>query len=143
MKSARAILFLSGIFFLAPMGLNQSAYADDSTNYESEVSSKNVQHLFDLAFKYDNGLGVPANRAKAAEYYRQAAEGGHVQSMFYLALLYRRGDGVQRDLTKACKWLRRAEERYSPAKLVREEIELALSTEEANKGQKKLIAWKQ
>ncbi len=46
---------------------------------------------------YDNGQGVPQDYAKAAEWFREAAEQGHLNARFNLALMYGDGQGVPKD----------------------------------------------
>lgn len=61
---------------------------------------------FALGLMYQDGVGVAADKAKAAEWYRKAAEQGDVGSQYNLAQLYvNDGDSVE-----AAKWFRRAAE---------------------------------
>ena len=46
--------------------------------------------------------------AKAADYFRRAAEGGDMDGAFALAMLYRSGKGVPQDAKVAADWLKRA-----------------------------------
>ena len=47
---------------------------------------------------------MPADAAKAAKWYRRAAEQGHSAAQANLAGLYHGGKGVPRDLARAYKW---------------------------------------
>ncbi len=48
----------------------------------------------DLGFHYDNGEGVPKDRARAAQLYQKACDAGAADGCFNLAALYGRGQGV-------------------------------------------------
>jgi len=70
---------------------------------------------FNLALFYENGLGVAADGAMAAHWYRQAAEGDDRTAQAYLAEMYAQGLGVARDDVEALRWYRRAAESGHPA----------------------------
>jgi hypothetical protein len=53
---------------------------------------------------------VPQDFAKAAEFYRRAADLGVAEAAFYLGNLYRDGRGVTRDREAAYRWYRKAAE---------------------------------
>ena len=57
---------------------------------------------------YERGLGTEPDPAKAADWYRRAAEAGHARAQVNLAHLYERGLGVEQDLAEALAWYRRA-----------------------------------
>jgi hypothetical protein len=63
-----------------------------------------------VAHLHADGMGVPQDFAKAAEFYRRAAEMGVGQAAYYLGNLYRDGRGVARDREAAYRWYRRAAE---------------------------------
>ena len=50
-----------------------------------------------LAHMYANGLGIPQDLTRAADYYRQAGELGFGAGAFALAQLYRDGRCVPQD----------------------------------------------
>ncbi len=54
---------------------------------------------------YGGGLGVPQNDAKAAEWYKLAADRGDREAMFALAMLRLQGRAGPRDRDAAAKWL--------------------------------------
>lgn len=56
---------------------------------------------YNLGLMYDNGLGVRADKATAADWYRKAADQGRDKAQFALGALYETGQGVRRDLTEA------------------------------------------
>ncbi len=57
---------------------------------------------------YTEGKGVTADLAKAAEWYRLAAEGSLAPAQYRLGSFYEKGRGVVRDLAEARKWYQRA-----------------------------------
>jgi hypothetical protein len=59
---------------------------------------------------YHNGIGVPQDYTKAAEWYRKAAEQGSAFAQLSLGLMYYNGEGVPKDYTKAAEWYRKAAE---------------------------------
>ena len=70
---------------------------------------------FNLGLIYENGLGVPADRAAAARWYRHAAEQGDRMAQAYLAEMYAHGLGIARDDREAMHWYRSAAERGDAA----------------------------
>ena len=63
---------------------------------------------------YGTGLGVPADPAASAAWYRRAAEQGERTAQHNLAVMLFRGDGVERDPEAAVEWYRRAAEQGLP-----------------------------
>ena len=58
---------------------------------------------------YYHGDGVPQDHAKAALWYRRAAEQGYALAQSYLGGMYFRGDGVPQDYALAFAWSNLAE----------------------------------
>lgn len=54
--------------------------------------------------RYKEGRGVARDDAKAAVYFRRAAEAGHLEAEFALGLALQTGRGVTRDAAEALKW---------------------------------------
>ena len=63
---------------------------------------------FIVASRYLDGQGVPADPAKAAFWYEQAAAGGLAPAQYRLATLFERGKGVVLDPSAALSWYERA-----------------------------------
>ena len=57
---------------------------------------------------FEKGLGVPADHAAAAQWYRKAADQGHGPAQINLGQLYELGRGVEKDPQQALVWYRRA-----------------------------------
>ena len=53
---------------------------------------------------YDHGIGVGQDSAKAAEWYKRAAEQSHTGAQFNIAMMYIAGKGVQQNFVNARKW---------------------------------------
>ncbi|MEW6690884.1 MAG: tetratricopeptide repeat protein [Pseudomonadota bacterium] len=66
---------------------------------------------FNLGLLYENGLGVQRDAARAAQWYRRAAEQNDAVAAAYLAEMYAKGLGVGRDDAEALRWYRQAAER--------------------------------
>ena len=64
-----------------------------------------------LGYMFMNGLGTPADPAKAFRLYRIAAEGGNKDGMFHAGVCLEFGEGTEADLKKAAAWYRRAAEK--------------------------------
>jgi TPR repeat protein len=85
-KSGRLIL----IFFGAVLALSFAASSvvaamDESLLKKAESGDPGAQ--FNVALNYDGGTnGAELDHAKAAEWYKKAAEQGHVSAMFNLAV---------------------------------------------------------
>jgi uncharacterized protein len=74
----------------------------------AESGDAESQHR--CAIMYQNGLGVVANEAKAAEYMRSAAEQGHPVAQHGLGFMYMEGECVEKDAQEAVKWFTKAGE---------------------------------
>jgi uncharacterized protein len=64
--------------------------------------------LYEQAYKFDSGDGVPRDSVKAVAMYRQAADLGHADAMLRLGYLYENGRAVPLDHAQATEWYRRA-----------------------------------
>ncbi|MCG8649621.1 MAG: SEL1-like repeat protein, partial [Pirellulales bacterium] len=67
-----------------------------------------------LADLYALDGGLPKNFAKAAKWYRKAAENGNTQAMNNIGLLYARGQGVRKSTATAVRWFRKGAEAGEP-----------------------------
>jgi hypothetical protein len=61
-----------------------------------------------IAYLYENGLGVLQDYGQAASWYQKAAANGYARSQFHLGNLYDLGHGVPHDATKARELIRKA-----------------------------------
>ena len=109
--------FKQSLQFLAPLAENGDAES---------------QHR--CAIMYQNGLGVVANEAKAAEYMRAAAEQGHAIAQHGLGFMYMEGECVEKNAQEAVKWFTKAGEQG----LVGSLTTLAMMYQEGNGVEKNL-----
>ena len=73
---------------------------------------------FLAGYLYDFGKGVPADPAKAAQFYKIAAEGGNVDAQEALGRMYFFGQGVAQDYAEAAKWNRRWRKRAASTRSI-------------------------
>ena len=59
---------------------------------------------FRLAERLEKGAGVAADPARAAYWYRRAAQDGSAWHAWHLGRIHRRGIGVARDDSEAARW---------------------------------------
>jgi hypothetical protein len=70
-----------------------------------------------LGYLNRNGLGMPRDLARAAQWYRQAAEQGRPEAQYELALMYELGLGVEKDVDEAARWYGLSAGQACPAEL--------------------------
>jgi TPR repeat protein len=63
---------------------------------------------------YANGAGAPRDDAKAAAWFRAAADNGDVQARINLGAMLLAGRGVTTDAKQAVRWLGAATDRFGP-----------------------------
>jgi TPR repeat protein len=68
----------------------------------------NAEAQYALGSMYDDGKGVPQNKAEALKLYRLAAERGNDGAQFSVGVLYFAGVAVSENRIEAAKWFRRA-----------------------------------
>lgn len=68
------------------------------------------EELVRMGLNYYKGNGVPEDKAKAFECWKQAAEQGFPNAQYYLANCYQRGEGVPINKKEAVQWFRKAAE---------------------------------
>jgi localization factor PodJL len=56
---------------------------------------------YEIAVRFAEGRGVPANLSESARWFARAAQAGLAQAQFRLGSLYEKGQGVKKDLEKA------------------------------------------
>jgi TPR repeat protein len=77
--------------------------------YEKALSGNPVSQ-FNLAIRFDNGVGVEVNKLKAVEWYKKSASQGFDKAQFNLALMLEEGDGVKQDIKQAIIYYKKASE---------------------------------
>lgn len=110
---------LAGLEELKKLSVEETkAFASDEEEAEwyrerAEQGDPNAQnHLGDM---YDEGRGVPEDRAQAEEWWRKAEKGyrprakkGDANAQYHLGELYYYGAGVRQNYKQAADWLRKA-----------------------------------
>ena len=64
--------------------------------YLNSASKGDADSQYYAALMYENGVGASADRSKAFEWYKKAAEQGHVKAQCNLGNCYEKGIGVTR-----------------------------------------------
>jgi len=93
--------------------LPASHYKENKKNVDSlrkKAAQGNADAQYNLGDMYFHGEGVPADKAKAAQWFRKAATQGHVEAQYYLGIAYDSGRGVPEDKAKAAQWFRKSAE---------------------------------
>ncbi len=80
-------------------------YATAYREWADLASAGDAESQAALAGLYRSGLGVPQDEAKAASWYRWAAEQGHGMAQLNLGEMHLTGSGVPRDYVQAYFWL--------------------------------------
>ena len=94
---------------------NAGDYRGALREWQPLAEAGDLRAQFNLGLLYENGLGVPASGATAAQWYRRAAEQDDRMAQAYLGEMYAKGLGVARDDIEALRWYRRAAELGDPA----------------------------
>ena len=82
--------------------------AGSAVGAPADVTDAKAQ--FELAQKYDRGVGQPRDPGQASAWARKAADQGYAPAQFMLGMMYKRGDGVAQDVPEALRLLRLAAE---------------------------------
>lgn len=93
----------------APFAVTSSDSVDNSTNLpdgipeslRSAALSGDRYAAYDVAMRFVDGVGLPANPAMAADWFRRAALAGDARAAFRFGSMLERGTGVDRDLAQA------------------------------------------
>ena len=82
----------------------------------TRATAGNPEAEFKVGAQYEVGARVEKDPAKAADWYRKAAEKGYPQAQHSLGVLYEFGNGVPTDYSAAADWYRKAAEKgFAPA----------------------------
>jgi TPR repeat protein len=86
----------------------ESRYAEALLWYEKAAAQNNALAISNLAFMYDQGLGVNQDIERARQLYLKSANLGEAQAMYNLGLMYGSGQLGKQDPINACAWTFRA-----------------------------------
>lgn len=76
--------------------------------YYNAANKGNADAQYNLGKCYDDGSGVPENKAEAVKWYRKAADQGHNKAQCNLGICYFYGYGVAEDKAEAVEWFLKA-----------------------------------
>ncbi len=91
------------------LGSNRAEKAYERVEAKIYACDVVAEKLYEKGLKFDDGVNKSA--AKAAPYYRKAANEGSVRAMYNLGVLSLRGDGVKKDEKAAFEYFREAAKR--------------------------------
>jgi hypothetical protein len=76
-----------------------------STSHDRQLAEGGDAHAqYSLGVDYNDGLGVQANYAEAARWFRRASDQGYAIAQRSLGEAYELGQGVQQDYVESDKW---------------------------------------
>ena len=120
-RYARAdfLLIVAAAFYLVGCSENVSpplaaqdavklAPGQEFAELQKKATTGDAQAQLNLGMMYRDGVGVPKDTAKAAEWYQKAAAQGEAKAQFHLGVRYGLGDGLQKDAAKAAEWYQKA-----------------------------------
>jgi len=70
-----------------------------------EISQNDLNFVFEMGMKYENGIDVVKDEKEAARYYQLAADQEHVSAQYNLGILYEKGRGVLPDDSQALHYI--------------------------------------
>ena len=114
----------------AERAVRERRFADAAAIWESLAGEGQPEAQYRLGSLHRSGRGVPADDAKAAEWFLAAAKVGHPKAQYALGTLYQNGWGVEADRAEAVRWYRKAAERgHALAEVKLQEIREASAVE--------------
>src|ERR687898_2727222 len=113
MRAIRQSLIIIGFCFV-PLQANASPPDKTVLVLETLAQSGGTRAQFELARRFETGIGTAANTTKAFDFYCKAAAKGHPMAAYRLGALYLSGKGVARDDAMAAAWFRRSIELGNP-----------------------------
>ena len=108
-------LFVVAMLMLANVPDAAAVWGEEPSQQDSSVGpgqleAKDAEGYYQLGQKYRLGEGVKQDYARAAEWYRKAAEQGHAAAQGHLGVMYASGEGVKQDYAQAVEWYRKSAE---------------------------------
>jgi TPR repeat protein len=88
----------------------EKAEQQEFASWSEKAKQNDPEAFLQVGRGYLQGRGIAQDDAKAAEYFRKAAELGNWKAQNNLGLLYASGRGVDKNIDEATKWLRKAAE---------------------------------
>lgn len=87
---------------------DQASLATALAVWQPQAAAGDPEAQFYVGQIYEKGLGAAADPARAAAWYRKAAEQDYHPAQVGLGYLYESGSGVEQDAAEALRWYRRA-----------------------------------
>ena len=84
--------------------LNENNYAVAASLIKKAANKNYTPAESELAFLYEQGLGLPHSLHDAFSWYLKAAENGDESAQEEVAGMYKKGIGVKKNKKKACYW---------------------------------------
>ena len=96
------------LFHFGKESFEQEDYDEAFRLFGLSASQGYAPALFELAYCYEEGLGIIADINKAFDLYTQSAELGYADAEYELAICYEKGKGIKKNLSKAIMWYEKA-----------------------------------
>ncbi len=88
---------------------NDAQYAPAANEMAARLTPDELADgRYELALKLADGVGAPADRARALQLFRQAAEPGFREAQHMVGFMYDKGLGTPADTAEAARWYRKA-----------------------------------
>ena len=91
-----------------PLGATETADAAKVRQYQQKCDEGLADACRQLANHFYDGVGVPQDKAKAAQLFRKACEGGNTKACFGLGYMYENGNGLTQDKVEALRFYQKA-----------------------------------
>lgn len=109
-----SLCILAGILFVSQVNASENNGKDDvkyaaltQKDLDALPVEKRASVLDELGFIHEYGIGVPMNRERALQYYKQACELGGNYGCYNVNYAYQYGDGVAKDSAQANKYAKK------------------------------------
>jgi len=102
----RFIAIVVLLVFYAPSVLAETVANDPLYQLAKDFNDPTTHYL--VARKYYTGNEYPLDKAKAANWFKKAADAGHAKAAWYLGRMYAKGDGVKKNTKMAIQYLQKA-----------------------------------
>ncbi|EAM1283233.1 sel1 repeat family protein, partial [Salmonella enterica] len=109
-----SLCILAGILFVSQVNASENNGKDDvkyaaltQKDLDALPVEKRASVLDELGFIHEYGIGVPMNRERALQYYKQACELGGNYGCYNVKYAYQYGDGVAKDSAQANKYAKK------------------------------------
>lgn len=86
-------------------------------NLAEKAQNGDMESQYKLGLNYIYGNDVPKDAAKAAEYFKMAADQGYIPARRELGILLAAGEGVEKDMDTAIQYLSEAADQLDPSAL--------------------------